>query len=282
MGTWAMCAWWSEESRAYVRERFPLALYVPLAVLLAVAAEVGSGTQPLVPRVRDGLLAWGLVFQFRLWDDLADRERDRRERPERVLSRARSPRPFHQLMAVAIAGNVLLFGLPRPSLPVFIGYVALQAVFAGWYAVMRHRVRWRIGAALVVLTKYPAFVALLAMPVGGAPAWRLPLAMAVVYLCFGVYELLHDERLRSSALSLPVLAGQALALQGLLAGLVWVVREQRALAVQGVLCLATATLQAWLLHRWCRGRAPGPPAYALFALCLLQLLGTCVPGHSSR
>jgi hypothetical protein len=276
MGTWAMCAWWSEESRAYVRERFPLALYVPLAVFLAVAAEVGSGAEPLAMRVRDVLLAWGLVFQFRLWDDLEDRERDRQERPERVLSRARSMRPFHRLVAVAVVGNVVLLGLPRPSLPVFAGYVALQAAFVGWYAVLRHRLRWRVGAALVVLAKYPAFVALLAMPVGGAPAWRLPLAMAVVYLCFGAYELLHDERLRSSALSLPVLAGLSLALQGLLGGWVWAVREQGAggWAVQAMLCLATAILQAWLIVRWHRGRAPGPHAYALFALCLLQLLGT--------
>ncbi len=274
MGTWAMCAWWSEEPRAYVRERFPLALYVPLAVLLAVAAEVASGAQPLAMRVRAVLLAWGLVFQFRLWDDLADRERDRRERPERVLSRARALRPFHLLLAVAAGGNGVLLGLPQPSLPVLAGYLALLAAFAGWYAVLRHRLRWRIGAALVVLTKYPVFVALLALPVRGAPAWRLPLAMAVVYLCFGAYELLHDERLRASALARPVLAGLALALQGLLVGLVWAVREQGTAGwgVQAGLCLATATLQVWLLHRWSRGRAPGPQAYALFALCLLQLL----------
>ncbi len=268
-----MSARWNEELVAWGRERFGLALGVPLALLVGGAAWAGGG--PASGWLRSGLLAWGLLLQFRLWDDVADHERDKVEHPERVLSRARSLVPFQVLLVACAAVNLVLLGLLRPVPAVLAGFLALNACFLGWYGGLRSRIRWRVGAALPLLLKYPAFVVLLGVPTQDSAAWRLPLAMAVVYLCFGAYELLHDERLRGSAFASPVLVGLLVGLWGTLAAWVPAVHPQGvlAMAVQGGLCLFTGALLVWLFRHWRAGRPVGKRAQALFVLCIVQLCG---------
>ena len=69
----------------YLRERFRLRLFIPLALLIAAAAIVppASWTSFAI----DFAVALLLLAQFRMWDDLADRGRDRIEHPGRVLVR---------------------------------------------------------------------------------------------------------------------------------------------------------------------------------------------------
>ena len=78
---------------AYFVERFSPTIFVPAALGIAAAARVassGSDSSWLV----DGTLALLLIAQFRLWDDLADREVDRLAHPERVLVRAERIGPY--------------------------------------------------------------------------------------------------------------------------------------------------------------------------------------------
>jgi hypothetical protein len=68
---------------AWRAQRLPLARFGLLALLLAWAA--GADTMTAAGALASIVLALSLVAQCRLWDDLVDRERDRRAQPERLL-----------------------------------------------------------------------------------------------------------------------------------------------------------------------------------------------------
>src|SRR4051794_34519101 len=89
--------------------RFPPGRFVPLAVYLGLAA--GAGDLALVAQRVLLALAW--LLEFRLADDLADRPRDRRDHPDRVLARA-DVRPFVALLVLLAIGNTLLTAWLRP------------------------------------------------------------------------------------------------------------------------------------------------------------------------
>src|SRR2546423_6023896 len=64
---------WIENFKKYVKERFPLRVFAPLVFVL-VAAAFASGIPERAPDLIMCVFAiMILVFQFRLWDDLADR-----------------------------------------------------------------------------------------------------------------------------------------------------------------------------------------------------------------
>jgi 4-hydroxybenzoate polyprenyltransferase len=95
----------SPDFLAWRATRLPLALYVPFALLLALAAAGGLlGSQR---GLATAALAFALVAQFRLWDDLVDRERDRRVHPQRVLARTRSAASFRRFAVALGIGNTL-------------------------------------------------------------------------------------------------------------------------------------------------------------------------------
>ena len=137
--------------------RLPLARFVPLAVLIAWAAT-GHGERALpeiLPRIA---LAFMLVAQFRLWDDIVDRGRDRVMHPERVLARAVALQEFvltcTLLGAVNTAAVAILNGLYGA-----LGLLALDALLAAWYRLPRTSEHLHLHGLLL---KYPAFVLLLA------------------------------------------------------------------------------------------------------------------------
>jgi hypothetical protein len=74
---------------AYWRERYPVTIFVPFAILIAAAGIAAGGS---LPDVRDALiscvLAYTLIFVFRVADDLADLSYDRLRHPSRVLVHA--------------------------------------------------------------------------------------------------------------------------------------------------------------------------------------------------
>jgi 4-hydroxybenzoate polyprenyltransferase len=134
-------------------------------------------------------LAFGLVtclvLQFRLWDDLEDVGTDRAAHPERVLARA-PVRPFQGLLvavalatlalAAAIGGNVLA------------GVAALDVWFLVAYRGIRPHVPDVVWRFPLLLAKYPAFVVLAALSVGGAPIHRLIIAALVVLAGACIYD----------------------------------------------------------------------------------------------
>src|SRR6185369_128449 len=76
------------ELTAYLRERYDGRRFVPLALLLGVVGMVAAGSRFDSPAalMQSVVISYLLVLAFRVWDDIEDREHDRREHPERVLS----------------------------------------------------------------------------------------------------------------------------------------------------------------------------------------------------
>jgi hypothetical protein len=173
----------------YGRTRFPPGRFVPLAVYLGLAATAGELT--LIPQRVLLALAW--LLEFRLADDLADRPRDRRDHPERVLARA-DARPFVVLLVGLGACNTLLTAWLRPW-PRWVEFLALTALLLLWYAATYGRSPPPLIAGLVVLLKYPGFVYLLSDPGGERDDWLRASVLVLVYATFVAHEVLHDRRL---------------------------------------------------------------------------------------
>ena len=165
----------------YRRERFRWRVFGPVAVVLTVAAIPAPLLFPL------SFLAVMLVlFQFRLWDDLADRDYDLIHHPHRVLSQCDRASSFYGLVvAAALTSSVLLLLLSRPIAP----FLLLCGATLLWYAQVPGRTRRTILGRHVLLLKYPAFVWLI------APAHppQLFVSMFIVYVSSAVYEVLHDR-----------------------------------------------------------------------------------------
>ena len=176
---------------AYLGERFRPAVFVPATALHLLLALWASGAQPTARLLTTAGLAALLLLQFRLWDDLEDRDRDVRTHPERVLVLA-PPAPFRRaLVAIGLANLAALAAAPSALAPM--GLVALDIAFAAAYR-LRARVSdgvWRFG---VLLLKYPIFVGLLAVAAGMPAAFRLAVAMAVMYAAAASYEFHHNRR----------------------------------------------------------------------------------------
>ena len=200
---------WFEPLRAYVGSRLPPRLYLPCAVLLAVAGLAGGREPNLGQLLFSGVQAWTLLLQFRLWDDLCDRERDRRTHPDRVLVRAASLAPFRVLLILAFLLNLALVAV-RPDFLNLGLFLALNGAAALWYGWGRRVPPNAILGYHLVLVKYPVFVLLLSQPVSSG--WGATLAMGLVYLCFAIHEAIHDPSLAGVPGVRTVLAAETLGL----------------------------------------------------------------------
>ena len=176
---------------AYLAERFRPAVFVPAIALHLLLALWAAGAEPTAARlVAAAGLATLLLLQFRLWDDLEDRDPDRVTHPDRVLAGA-SPAPFRwALVALGLANLIVLAAAPSGA-----AAAGLTGVDAAFFAAYRLRAGvpdpvWRFG---VLLAKYPAFVGLIAAAIGAPRTLRLALAMAAVYAAACAYEAYHDR-----------------------------------------------------------------------------------------
>ena len=184
---------------AYWRERYPVSIFVPFASLIAAVGFAAGGS---LPTVRDALMgcvvAYTLVFVFRVADDLADLASDRLRHPGRVLVQASSVTPIVMLAFVLAAGDVMIIlWQPRPAERLTV-LAAMSLFLLLWY-VVRARLRSApLASAHVILVKYPV-VSLLT-----CANWdylRLPTALpffAALYLGMCIYEQLHDRAVRDS------------------------------------------------------------------------------------
>jgi 4-hydroxybenzoate polyprenyltransferase len=173
----------------YWLDRFVLSPFVPAAMLLALAAASSYGSDP------SGLVfAWFkflpivllALAHYRLWDDLADRERDRRTHPERTLCNA-PPGPF-----IAIAVILPIVKLWTASMwvgqSISVSLLALDAALLGYYALRPSR-RTALSDALL-LAKYPVLV--LALALGARNPAPLLAAVVATYAAALAYEIWHD------------------------------------------------------------------------------------------
>jgi hypothetical protein len=179
----------------YWRERFPLHVFAPTAAALAFAGSGGAWQGART--VTDAAFALGLLAQFRLWDDLADREQDAIDHPSRVLVRTADVANFEVLCTALALGNLLVASLREPGFTAVALLAALDATFVAWYGRRLraprsgvHGPRTAVGD-LIRLSKYPVFVAVIAA--GSSPDPRgLALAMLGVYAAACAYEVWHD------------------------------------------------------------------------------------------
>ena len=178
---------------AYVRERLPIALVAIVVAALDAAAFALAGVRPTPWSMASLSAVAALLFaQYRLWDDLEDRERDRASHPDRVTVRhARSA----FVPALVIAGAAALV------VPAWLGaraatiaIASLDAAFWIAYSHIRPRIGDRAWRFAILLLKYPAFVTVLAAMCGPVSPWRAAIAAIVVYAGAVTYEALHDRR----------------------------------------------------------------------------------------
>jgi hypothetical protein len=260
----------SADLQHYLRTRFGPVRFALLALFLALASAALDDSEAALVLGR-ALLVLPWLLQFRLADDLADRQRDRREHPERVLARA-PPGPFRVLLILLAAGNVLVLAWCAPP-PRWAELLTLTGLALLWY-VWPHRRVPPLAAALVVLLKYPAFVYLLGDPGASLDRWVAVGVLVLVYACFVAYECLHDERLRTVRAATVVLAAALLAMTAA-AVLAW----RGGLADACWLGAGCAVL-ADLFRRHCRHRAPGLWPYAVLLVGCAWI--TCAYWLASR
>lgn len=171
----------------YWRERLPLNVFGPIAVVLALPAHLAV---PFVP-VRFGAdvgFAILLLAQFRLWDDLADRGVDAVQHPERVLVRARSSA---KSVAVCVALGAINCSIAvqrdRPEFAVCILAGLIALLLFAYSGSSKEAVK-----DLLRLLKYPAFVMLLAVGQAAASVHTATGAALVAYAAACAYEVVHD------------------------------------------------------------------------------------------
>lgn len=184
---------------AYWRERYPVSIFLPFAILIAAAGIAAGGS---VPTVRDAMigcvLAYTLILVFRIGDDLADLRSDRLRYPGRVLVQASNVTPIVVLAFVIAGGDIMIIlWQPRPGTRLTV-FAAISLSLVLWYLV---RARLRAGpltSAHIILVKYPV-VSLLT-----CASWdhltlqtALPL-FATIYLGMCIYEQVHDRAVRES------------------------------------------------------------------------------------
>jgi hypothetical protein len=177
---------------AYFRERLPLAVFAPVCLMLTGAALWSVNGVDVFRLAVAVLLGIALVVQFRLWDDLEDRARDRATHPARVLVNAPA-KPFRLLQLVLTAVVIALSASQQAAL---VSALALNAI--GWcaYRLVRRLLSsngWRFG---LLPLKYPGFVVVMAVFLGDVIPVRLAVAVATTYVCASGYELLHDNPAR--------------------------------------------------------------------------------------
>jgi 4-hydroxybenzoate polyprenyltransferase len=173
----------------YARERLGPARLAPAAALVAGAAQIAGGWRGAAHAAVDAAVAAGLVTAFRIWDDVADRERDAPAHPERASAQAESSGPLAAVSFAIGAACLTLLAL-RSGAPAVLLVCGVAGVLAWWY-----RTRGpRSGAGdHLLLVKYPVIAAAIAGP-SSLTSVRGALSIAIVYLAACIHEWRHDPR----------------------------------------------------------------------------------------
>jgi len=175
---------------AYTRERLLRRDVAAIAALIATVAHGSRAQWSAIMFMVDLAAAFGLVFAFRAWDDVMDRERDRQRCPERVTVRARSIAPLAVAAAVTGIVSVAVIGVTRGAASVLV-IVAFSSVLAAWYATRGPR---SATGDRLLLSKYGFFTLALIGPY--AVPWIAMLGVTSVYLVACVHEWRHDPQSR--------------------------------------------------------------------------------------
>jgi hypothetical protein len=184
---------------AYWRERYPVSIFLPFAILIA-AAGIAAGSS--LPTVRDAVigcvLAYTLVLVFRIADDLADLGSDRLRHPGRVLVQASSVTPIVVLAFVIAAVDVMIIlWQPRPGARLAV-FAALSLFLVLWYFLRTHLRAGPLASAHVILVKYPVISLLTCASWDGLTLHTALPSLATIYLGMCIYEQAHDRAVSES------------------------------------------------------------------------------------
>ena len=172
---------------AYWHERLPIRTFGPIAAAIALPSHLpafrGAGVFAI-----DTAIAWLLVAQFRLWDDIVDRERDRERHPHRVLTRTAHINKYMVACAVLAIINALVLRFrerPEVTLPLLASLTLALAM--GYTQSVRSSV-----LDLLRLAKYPIFVLLVAIGRGEGATPAVLTGAFVAFVAAFAYEVWHD------------------------------------------------------------------------------------------
>ena len=141
-------------------------------------------------------LALILVMQFRLWDDIADRERDRISHPGRVMCQARDIKPFLVVaLSLSVLSGLLLAWYHGQNIR-SATYLLLCATLFAWYILRPAPTAPGLLNSMLVLLKYPVIAWLISTPAADPDAPLLFSCLFTVYLIFIIFEILDDHILR--------------------------------------------------------------------------------------
>jgi len=172
--------------QAWRSSRLQGSRFLPLAMMLAWAAWVASDRTYGQSLAMLGL-AYTLIAQFRLWDDLVDRDRDRSLHPGRVLASAEDATLLRLTgWGLGAVNAIALYALNGGA--ALVGLMVLHGVLGIWYARRASRDLLHDHALLL---KYPVFVVLLASPTSNPST--LVLMSLLVYAAMCAFELLDRD-----------------------------------------------------------------------------------------
>ena len=92
-----------------------------------------------------------------------------------------------------------LLHIEKILLEIIIGLMLLNLIFWLAYRQLRPQIPEFIWRFQILLFKYPAFVALVAVACGTPRVGRVTAAALIIYACACAYEALHDEKTQPGA-----------------------------------------------------------------------------------
>jgi len=186
---------WNKALGKYFCTRFPLMQFGPLAIFIAAAGLAPAPPGLLSEWTVAATLALILILQFRLWDDIADRELDRVLHPGRILCQVHDIKPFlvTALVLSALCGVLLAWYHDQSARNA--AYLLLCAMLFAWYRLRPALTDQGLLNSMLVLFKYPVIAWLISSPDANPDTPLLFSCLLSVYLIFILFELLDDHKL---------------------------------------------------------------------------------------
>jgi 4-hydroxybenzoate polyprenyltransferase len=197
---------------AYAGTRL-LRLHVLALGIVVGACGAAASPARLAVLATSVALAMAMVWQFRLWDDLADIAYDRAHHPERILVGTGALRSFRRALVLSALCLAPTLAMARGTLSVAL-YAALAAALALAYRCFDAYPGARLLRSHLVLAKYPVLVWITAAQPDALRALAIGLGL---YLALCVFEIFDDPRLRGSPNARRLAIAEGVALLGMLA-----------------------------------------------------------------
>jgi 4-hydroxybenzoate polyprenyltransferase len=155
-------------------------------------------TAPPWRSINGVIAAYALVLAFRIRDDLADREVDRKLHPGRITVAVDDLAPLTRIVYGALSLAFVLVALSPARYAALTVLAAVTLLLFGWYRLREFVRPSPVVNSAVVLLKYPALAFIAAAAGSSAPTTRstssLVGGLTAIYLVACIYERLHDRR----------------------------------------------------------------------------------------